>query len=178
MADDLKQQAINAQLQTLDGIDKWIGKREIRELPSILWENETLKQIVVGWYKSGYGILVATDRRLIFIDKGMLGGLRVEDFAYDKISSIEYNTSWVSGQIIIYASGNKAVIEQVAKDQCRSFCDNVRALIDAVSSHSRVTPEQPSQDYVAELERLAELKNRGIITEEDFLAKKKQLLGL
>jgi len=33
-------------------------------------------------------------------------------------------------------------------------------------------------DYVAELERLAELKEKGIITEEEFAAKKKQLLGL
>ena len=33
-------------------------------------------------------------------------------------------------------------------------------------------------DYMAELERLAELKDKGIITEEEFEAKKKQLLGL
>jgi len=33
-------------------------------------------------------------------------------------------------------------------------------------------------DYIDELERLAGLKERGIISEEDFEAKKKQLLGL
>ncbi len=33
-------------------------------------------------------------------------------------------------------------------------------------------------DYIAELERLAGLKDQGIITEEEFEAKKKQLLGL
>jgi Short C-terminal domain len=31
---------------------------------------------------------------------------------------------------------------------------------------------------IADLERLAELKQRGILTEEEFQAKKKQLLGL
>jgi hypothetical protein len=36
--------------------------------------------------------------------------------------------------------------------------------------------EQP--DYLEELERLADLRDRGIITEEDFESKKKQLLGL
>lgn len=44
------------------------------------------------------------------------------------------------------------------------------------------TPAPPSavggQDYIAELERLAELRDRGIITPEEFEAKKKQLLGL
>ncbi|MCB0168389.1 MAG: SHOCT domain-containing protein [Anaerolineae bacterium] len=33
-------------------------------------------------------------------------------------------------------------------------------------------------DYITELERLAELRDKGIITAEEFEAKKKQLLGL
>jgi Short C-terminal domain len=33
-------------------------------------------------------------------------------------------------------------------------------------------------DYTAELEQLAQLKNQGIITEEEFEAKKKQVLGI
>lgn len=34
------------------------------------------------------------------------------------------------------------------------------------------------EDYIAELEKLASLRDRGIITDEDFETKKKQLLGL
>jgi hypothetical protein len=37
-------------------------------------------------------------------------------------------------------------------------------------------PAQP--DYGAELEQLAQLKNQGILTEEEFEAKKKQILGI
>lgn len=33
-------------------------------------------------------------------------------------------------------------------------------------------------DYMAELEKLAELKEKGVITEDEFEAKKKQLLGI
>jgi len=40
-------------------------------------------------------------------------------------------------------------------------------------------PSQITQsDYLVELEKLGELRDKGIITEEDFQAKKKQLLGL
>jgi hypothetical protein len=40
-------------------------------------------------------------------------------------------------------------------------------------------PPAPAQpDYVAELERLAQLRDQGVITAEDFDAKKKQLLGI
>ena len=37
-------------------------------------------------------------------------------------------------------------------------------------------PAQP--DYAAELEQLAQLKAQGILTEEEFEAKKKQILGI
>jgi Short C-terminal domain len=36
----------------------------------------------------------------------------------------------------------------------------------------------PQADYTAELEKLAKLRDDGIITPEDFEAKKKQLLGI
>ena len=40
-------------------------------------------------------------------------------------------------------------------------------------------PAQAAEpDYVAELEKLSQLKNQGILTEEEFQAKKKQLLGI
>lgn len=39
-------------------------------------------------------------------------------------------------------------------------------------------PAAPAEDYTAELEKLAALKDKGVITPEDFEAKKNQLLGL
>jgi hypothetical protein len=40
-------------------------------------------------------------------------------------------------------------------------------------------PAAPAEpDYVAELSKLATLRDQGIITNEDFEAKKKQILGL
>ena len=39
-------------------------------------------------------------------------------------------------------------------------------------------PAAPEESYLDELERLAGLRDQGIITDEDFEAKKKQLLGL
>jgi hypothetical protein len=36
----------------------------------------------------------------------------------------------------------------------------------------------PEPEYVGELERLSQLRDQGIITNEDFEAKKKQLLGI
>jgi Short C-terminal domain len=36
----------------------------------------------------------------------------------------------------------------------------------------------PEPDYVGELERLAQLRDQGILSDEEFEAKKKQILGI
>ena len=49
----------------------------------------------------------------------------------------------------------------------------------AQESQTKAEPKVVAQpNYLDELERLADLRDRGIITEEDFEAKKQQLLGL
>jgi predicted Zn-dependent peptidase len=46
----------------------------------------------------------------------------------------------------------------------------------AAPAAAPAAPDVP--DYAAELEQLAKLKAQGIITEEEFEAKKKQILGI
>jgi nucleoside phosphorylase len=49
----------------------------------------------------------------------------------------------------------------------------------AAQQQATPAPAAPAEpDYAAELEQLAQLKNQGIITEEEFQAKKKQILGI
>ena len=47
----------------------------------------------------------------------------------------------------------------------------------ATDSGSEPAPET-QEDYIEELERLGSLRDQGVITDADFEAKKKQLLGL
>jgi hypothetical protein len=48
----------------------------------------------------------------------------------------------------------------------------------------KATSDQPSEsapaeaDYTAELEQLAKLKAEGVLTDDEFAAKKKQILGI
>jgi hypothetical protein len=48
-----------------------------------------------------------------------------------------------------------------------------------VAAQQAAAPAAPAApDYAAELEQLAQLKAQGILTEEEFEAKKKQILGI
>ena len=150
-------------------------------MKDILWEDEIVEDAIKGLYKSRNGMLVSTNKRLIFVDKGTLWGLNVEDFPYDKISSIQYNLGMISGEITIYTSGNKAKIDMVIKSECARFAEHVRARITGIStnkskSFSEKNSSSNKEDLLEKLERLAKLKNDGILTENEFITAKKKLL--
>lgn len=175
---------IQTQIRNLDGFETFLGRKEIKELPNILWENETVENVIQGTYNNGNGILVATNRRLVFVDKGILYGLKVEDFAYDKISSIQYETGMLFGKLTIFTSGNKAIVSNVLKAKVRVFGDWVRARISAQKEN--VIQQQPTTQIISQenvniadqLERFAKLKEQGILTEDEFASQKRKLLGL
>jgi len=178
---------INLQVKNLGGLEGFLGRKEVKELPNILWADENVENIIQGTYNNGNGILVATNRRLVFVDKGILFGLKVEDFAYDKISSIQYETGILLGKLTIFTSGNKAIIDNINKAKVRVFGDAVRAKISAPRkeplTQTVVQVQAPSQvnnngSVLEQLERLAKLKEQGFLTEEEFAGQKKRLLGL
>ena len=67
-----------------------------------------------------------------------------------------------------YAAQDQAQYEQEMAAQ--------QAYAQQVAAAAPAGPAQP--DYAAELEQLAQLKAQGILTEEEFEAKKKQILGI
>lgn len=164
---------IKKQIKNLDGLESFLARKEIKELPKILWEDEEIVNLVQGFYNNGTGLLIATNRRLIFVDKGMLWGVKVEDFPYDKISSIQYETGILMGEIDIFASGNRAEIKKITKAKVRPFAESVRARISGASTPKKQTEE----DKYSKLEKLAELKEKGILSEKEFEAEKKKLLS-
>lgn len=66
--------------------------------------------------------------------------------------------------------------EQAALDQQGSPAPAPQA--EAVQPVESESPEIQQSNYLADLEKLGELKDKGILTEEEFITMKKQILGL
>jgi predicted Zn-dependent peptidase len=66
--------------------------------------------------------------------------------------------------------------EQKYAAQDQAAYDQQVAAQQAYAAPAPAAPDVP--DYAAELEQLANLKAQGILTEEEFEAKKKQILGI
>ena len=105
----------------------------------------------------------------------MLYGLKVEDFPLDKITSIQYETGLLLGGIKIHTSGNIAKIENVEKASARSFAEFVRDKLSQPKENTTTTIiSEPN--VLDQLEKLAKLKENGILSDEEFNEQKKKLL--
>jgi hypothetical protein len=164
------------------------SRREIKKLGEHLWPGERVEEMTSGYYGGGTGLVVLTDRRLLFLKDGWIGKTS-EDFPRDKVSSVQYSSGLLLGKITVFASGNKAEIENVNKADGKRIVDNMRARHAPEPSTVRAVasvPESPTdktaawsseQDPIASLKRLGELRAAGVITEEEFQAKKADLLS-
>jgi Short C-terminal domain/Domain of unknwon function (DUF3824) len=68
-----------------------------------------------------------------------------------------------------------------SQQEQQQYEQQVQAQQAAAYEQQQMAPQQaaPAEpDYMAELEKLGQLKNQGIITEDEFQAKKKQILGI
>ena len=177
---DLKMASIQEALRHLDGIEQFGTRGEIKHLPSILWEDEVPLQIIGGWYNGGNSLLVATDRRVILIDKGVIT-LKVEDFHYANITSVESRKGFGLGEIIIYVAGNREEITQVPNNRVLVVADFIRNKVHELKTPSLPPPAPapaPAPASVAdELLKFSELLEKGLISQEEFDAQKAKLLG-
>jgi hypothetical protein len=80
----------------------------------------------------------------------------------------------------VVAGTATAVSGRVARHQDEKFAaeayEQQAAYAAQAPAYQAPIPEEP--DYTMELERLAQLQARGVISEDEFRAKKKQILGV
>lgn len=150
------------------------GGREIKKLEGHLWEGERVSAMTTGAYGKGTGLVVMTDRRLLFLQDGMMSK-STEDFPYSKISSVSWNSGLAMGTIVVFASGNKAEIKNVQKDDGKSIVDALRARL--ADSPVAAPPAVAQPDVMEQLKKLGDLRDAGILSDEEFTAKKADLLN-
>lgn len=151
-------------------------RRELKKLPDRLDENEEVLNLASGGIGAKKGLVVVTDRRLLFFAAGV-ASTHQEEFPYRAISSIESSTGMLSGKLRVFASGNKADIKDVIpKSAVDEIADFVRARIGdrPASPSSPPLPDRPSASD--RLRRLQTLRDDGLLTEEEFQAKRSALL--
>ncbi len=97
----ISKQLVDEQLKRLGfKLNGW-GRGEIQELPNILLPSEEIYELVNGTYEGGFALAVATDVRLLLVDKKPMNYLTVEDIRFDMISEIDYSHRLLGAQIAV-----------------------------------------------------------------------------
>lgn len=172
---------------------------EVEELVNVLDENEKLIAIAEGKYLHNNleGIVVSTERRIIFVDKKFFGGVFENEFPLHKISSVQHDTSLMSSTLKVYTPGFTAEFKLYIKSAAKNFHDAVKDYVGRSEDQIRLQQMQAKQQQVAQqspkpqqsseqkaapslifeqLERLGKLRELGVLTEEEFTEQKKKLL--
>ena len=176
---------------------------EIRKIANKLDQNEKVlfvakqaRNIPGGAIISSPNTVFATDKRLIIRNPTMLGMREnVEDIPYDKITSVKLEKGLFSSTVLIRAPGlselsrlsqasgliawgrgEDGTIDALPKAKAEQLVKIIKERMEAVKKLSHTTTTTQQASIADELSKLAKLKEQGIISEDEFLKMKQELI--
>ncbi len=152
-------------------------KKEFYHLPNIIGDNEQPLAVASGMMDGNTWLITLTNQRVIFLDKGMLFGVKQVDINLKDIVSVGGQTGIILGSITISTSGQNYTIKDVAKQSVIPFTNLVNSTRNNLNTPAEKITSSNDNDIVAQLERLASLKDKGILTDEEFQQQKQRILN-
>jgi hypothetical protein len=154
--------------------------RALELLEDDLDPEETVLRLASGLLQGGTlqqnGLLVLTDRRLLFIRSGIIHSHQVS-VPLDTVTAVSVSKGLLKSTLKTTGPQSNLVVNGVDKADAEAFASELRTIL-ANRAHGMVLPPSSSVGHVAdEIERLAALRDRGILTNAEFAAQKSKLLA-
>lgn len=120
-------------------------------------------------------LLVITDQRILALKKGLMsfGQLRQKEIQITDVSTVSFEVGLIQG-VIKFIAWEKERKLSVPSDQTEELAYLIRRLSNSTPS-ARTTPAD--DDAISQLERLANLKREGLLSEAEFQAEKAKILS-
>jgi hypothetical protein len=159
-------------------------------LRSNLENNENIRVKLSGVHGQA---LIITDKRIFILKWGYKttggSGGRCLVFSSEKITAIDFEENLNRGMVEILTpatqNAQKNWMTAMRSDNIVCFENDLESFREAVKmgrslieSHSKSDGIKAKSSDLSQIEELAKLKDKGILTNEEFEAKKKQILGL
>ncbi len=155
---------------------------EFRRLPDVLDVDEKIIHAITGnWEGRKHGLLVATDKKLLFLAYGIFNSFE-EIINYKTLNSISCNPGVFYADISIFTSEKNILIENVNnKKNALSFYNKMNEILPKFKKEESKTvntiQNQESEiDIMEQLKKLGELREKGILTDQEFTEQKRKLL--
>ncbi|ARW24614.1 hypothetical protein S101189_01178 [Pediococcus acidilactici] len=173
---------IQKQMKAAGVSDTFGTKKEVKALPEILSDDEVIKYATSGFVDGNTVLVVLTQKRIIFIDKGMIFGIKSTEVPLDMINGVSYSKGLLLGKIAITNGAVTTLIEQVDKSTAPIMVDKIKEASEQYKSSLRNASANTSNDKMLDgpdqIRKYKALLDEGILTQEEFDTKKKQILNM
>jgi hypothetical protein len=123
-------------------------------------------------------LIALTDRRIIFLDKGMLWGVKQCVIPLNRVNAVSGQTGIFFGAIAITDGAKTRTIKNVYKPSVVRFTTLCQEAIDKITNPPASKKElSPSVDLCGQLEKLGKLLCSGVLTQLEFEQAKAKLLA-
>ncbi len=120
------------------------GRSEVRELCEILLPGETIAQAVNGQYEAGFGMLVATDFRVLLIDKKPKY-LTLKDVRFDMITELDFSARLVDSTVRIFTPNREIRFTSFNAARLRKFYKHTQHKVMEIRHHFMMQQYQQLQ---------------------------------
>jgi hypothetical protein len=125
----VSKQAVEEQLKRIGCNFRFWGRSEVNELGRILMEDEIIAECVNGEYANGFAMLVATNHRLLLVDKKPFLYLTVEDYRYEMITEFNYNHRLMNSTINIYTTNKTLTFTSWNQHRLRKLLEYIQSRV-------------------------------------------------
>lgn len=125
---------VEEQLERLGCNFKYVGRAEIRELPAILMPEEQIAGAVNGRYSGGGALLVATNFRLLLIDRKPFF-LTIEDIRFDMIAEIDFNARLLNSSAVVITPARKLIFSSIGQQRLRAIVTYLQQKVMEIRQH-------------------------------------------
>ena len=146
----VSRESIENQLKAISFNQNGWGRTEVGELPSIILPDEVIYECVNGIYEGGFALLVATNVRVLLIDKKPLNYLTVEDLRFDMINELDYSHRIIGAYINISAGSKSLRFTSLNQRKLRKLITHVQHCM----ADSKKVQSESQTDQKQHLERI------------------------
>ena len=106
--------------------NNYVGWSALRQLPKIIGDDEEIQAAATGWYDGGVAVIVATSKRIIFLDKKVMS-FKVEDIHYEVVSDVQHRLGMFTGRFVLNSASNRVEITSFSQSQIRKLAQFIEA---------------------------------------------------
>ncbi len=170
----------------VDRMGRTLGvRRELRRLRDKIDSGKAVLELGRVTRKGHGCLLLVTPRRLLFLREGMIRS-QVEEIPVRMLSSVSSKRRLTNGDLLVTVANKREVWRMTSASYCERVSNSMRAAMRDADQPRQAAPAAPPPpvastpppvDVVEQLRKLGQLRVAGVVTSEEFEAKKTELLA-